>query len=446
MKKITAIVLALVMVFAFVGSASALTNREPLDLTTTAAAVPGIDLDLQIISTIIGLPTAGSIINWATFNAENNVYFEGGVVYFNAQIIADGYVPYYTTTGFPPVAGPGAALAANATAGKQIWDTINAYGLKLIVESEGVNFSLATLTYMLNTKTNTTPAYDVTAPMTATTAANATRAAGSVTVQWPASAVASLNFYKFNILFDGIVTAQNPVVNAKLVAGPGLDAFPRNWNPSNTSYPVYGDPTSSAANAPFAQYFNVAKYRNAQTGKGDALYMVIYKNEIAAVKAADDSAAPTVRADGTIIFDFDLQENGTLKELVLNFGGNKYRVLLSSAQAGSNQRWAFESKDAAPALTDAQIKALNVLVNAVFAQFGFSYDLNGRIIDRDFIAHANFVAEDSVVVKTAVASIDVDDGDDVPVTGDVASTFGFVMIAVAIIATASLAIVAKKAR
>ena len=451
MKKITAIVLALVMVFAFVGSASALTNREPLTITTTTPSVPSLTLDLQIISTIIGLPTPGSIINWASFNAENSAYLNGQVVYFNAQIGADGYYAYYNS-------GAGAAAVPilnhtypNATAGGQIWTTINLYGLNLLVESTGMNFSLSTVTSVANTKTATTPAYDVMGVMSATAAANITRTVGSLSVQVCNGTMSQLNFYKLNFLFDAVVTGTNPVVAATLVAGPGLTAFPN----LNQAYVVFGAPISTAANAPYAGYFNAIKTRAASAGMGNAAYEVQYLLPIAAVTAADNDGGLVITSNTGIRLDFDLQNNGTLSSpngLVLSIGDGQslpvtsYRVGMGSNQASATSRWGFETISGTQVLSTADIAALNLLINAIFTQFGFSYSLNGRIIDADFIAPANFVLRDSVTVKTATATIDVDDGDDVPVTGDVASTFGFVMIAVAIIATASLAIVAKKSR
>ena len=455
MKKITAIVLALVMVFAFVGSASALTNREPLTITTTTASVPSITLDLQIISTIIGLPTPGSIINWASFNAENNAYLEGQVVYFNAQIGADGYNAYYTTG-----AGSAARLAGilhtatGATAGGQLWNTIDTYGLDLLVESTGMNFSLSTITAVLNTKTATTPSYDVMQAMSPTAAANITRTVGSINIEVTDGDMDDLIFYKLNYLFDAVVTAQNPVVTATLIAGPGLNAFPAL---SPAAYPVFGAATSTAANAPYAFNFTVEKTRAAGAGLGNAAYKVNYFNPIAAVTAADnDAAGALVTPANMISLTFDLQNNGTLSSpngLVLTYTvpgspsvTTTYRVGVGTNQAAATSRWGFETISGTQILTTADIAALNLLINAMFTQFGFSYSLNGRLIDADFIAPANFVLTDSVTVKTATATIDVDDGDDVPVTGDVASTFGFVMIAVAIIATASLAIVAKKSR
>lgn len=432
MKKITAIVLALVMVFAFVGSASALTNREPIDIPDATSSVPAIALDLQIISTIIGLPAAGSIINWATFNAENAAYLEGQVVYFNAQITADGYYAYYTGAGAP---------AAGSTAGKQIWDTIDAYGLSLVIESAGMNFSLATVTLAPSIKSTVPTGFELIQAMSDTTAANVTRTVGSIKILiTDGVAMADLNFYKLNFLFDAIVTAKNPVVKATLVAGPGLTAFP--VVPTVTPIPVYGAATAATANAPFATYFTVAK-----TAAG--VYVVDYASEIAAVT----TAAATITTATVTGVTFTLKANGTLDTLRVTLAGTPtttYNVALLSAQAGITQRWGFETADivgnGTQILTAAEIGALNLLINAIFTQFGFSYDLNGAVIDADFIAPANFVLTDSVTVKTATATIDVDDGDEVPVTGDVASTFGFVMIAVAIIATASLAIVAKKAR
>jgi hypothetical protein len=452
MKRITAIVLALVMVFAFVGSASALTNREPLDITTPTASVPSITLDLQIISSIIGLPTAGSIINWASFNAEANAYFEGQVVYFNAQIGADGYYAYYTT-------GDGAAAAAagylhtttGATAGGQIWNSIDEYGLNLLIESAGMNFSLSTMTQVVNTKTPTTPSYDVMQAMSPTAAANITRTVGSINVEVTDGDMSDLNFYKLNYLFDAVVTGMDPVVTATLVAGPGLTTFPA----LDEYYYVFGAPATTAANSPFKVYFSVAKIRNATAGKGNAAYCVWYENAIPTVTAADNDGGLAIVPDTNICLDFDLQDNGTLSSpdgMVLNIWDEEeeapiasYRVGMGTNQAATS-RWGFETIAGTTVLSTADIAALNLLINAIFEQFGFSYSLNGRIIDMDFIAPANFVLQDSVTVKTATATIDEGDGDDVPVTGDVASTFGFVMIAVAIIATASLAIVAKKAR
>ena len=451
MKKLTAIVLALVMVFAFVGSASALTNREPLTITTATASVPSITLDLQIISTIIGLPTPGSIINWASFNAENNAYLEGQVVYFNAQIGADGYYAYYNS-------GAGVAAAAagifhtttGATAGGQLWNVIDEYGLNLLIESAGMNFSLSTITSVLNTKTPTTPAYDVMQAMSPTAAANITRTVGSLSVRVTNGMMTDLNFYKLNYLFDAVVTAQNPVVTATLIAGPGLTAFPE----LNDWYYVFGAPASTAANAPYNVFFSVAKLRAASAGMGNAAYCVFYENAIPAVTAADNDGGLAITPTNDICLHFDLQNNGTLSSpngLVLNIGYGEeqsasFRVGMGSNQASATSRWGFETISGTLVLSTADIAALNLMINAMFAQFGFSYGLNGRLIDADFIAPANFVLRDSVTVKTATATIDVDDGDDVPVTGDVASTFGFVMIAAAIIATASLAIVAKKSR
>jgi len=471
MKKITAIVLAMVMVFAFVSSAAAVTNREPLNITTTAASVPSITLDLQIISTIIGLPTAGSIINWASFNAESNAYLNGQVVYFNAQIGADGYYTYYTSGAGVAAAEAGILhTATGATAGGQIWNTIRSFGLNLFVESAGMNFSLSTITGVLNTKTATTPAYDVMGVMDPTFAANAERAVGSLTVRICNGSMSDLDFYKLNILFDAVVTGTNPVVTATLVAGPGLTVMknrPKSLlfgseltdetNPgfgfeAPGYFPVFGNPISSASNAPYAYYFAVDKWRDPSSPSlGDAAYRVHYMNPIAAVTAADnDSNNVNIYPDfDNIYLTFDLQDNGTLSSpggLVLTIGANTYRVGMGTNQASATSRWGFETISGTQILSTTDIAALNLLVNAMFAQFGFSYTLNGRLIDMDFIAPANFVLTDSVTVKTATATIDVDDGDDVPVTGDVASTFGFVMIAVAIIATASLAIVAKKSR
>ena len=144
---------------------------------------------------------------------------------------------------------------------------------------------------------------------------------------------------------------------------------------------------------------------------------------------------------GTVKFDRDAKYNCT-KISVANadtqwaFMEVKYTVPVSYEGA------VLESFDTITATNNYHLfNALKAAYEQVMTFFGFDYNAKGLLLDGHFTQMLNsFYANDSVTVNLYTQAITVPDPDvEIPQTGDAATTIGFVMVAMAIVAAAAVA-------
>lgn len=85
--------------------------------------------------------------------------------------------------------------------------------------------------------------------------------------------------------------------------------------------------------------------------------------------------------------------------------------------------------------------ALKAIYDEVMAFFGFDYNAKGELLDAHFTSKLHsFYAKDEVAVNLYTSAITVPDPEvEIPQTGDAATTIGFVMVAMAIVAAAAVA-------
>lgn len=91
--------------------------------------------------------------------------------------------------------------------------------------------------------------------------------------------------------------------------------------------------------------------------------------------------------------------------------------------------------------TTGAYKALKAVYDEVMAFFGFDYNAKGELLDAHFTSKLHsFYAKDEVAVNLYTSAITVPDPEvEIPQTGDAATTIGFVMVAMAIVAAAAVA-------
>lgn len=91
--------------------------------------------------------------------------------------------------------------------------------------------------------------------------------------------------------------------------------------------------------------------------------------------------------------------------------------------------------------TTGAYKALKAVYDEVMSFFGFDYNAKGELLDAHFTSKLNsFYAKDEVAVNLYTSAITVPDPEvEIPQTGDAATTIGFVMVAMAIVAAAAVA-------
>jgi len=91
--------------------------------------------------------------------------------------------------------------------------------------------------------------------------------------------------------------------------------------------------------------------------------------------------------------------------------------------------------------TSGVFKALKAVYDEVMAFFGFDYNAKGELLDAHFTSKLHsFYAKDEVAVNLYTSAITVPDPEvEIPQTGDAATTIGFVMVAMAIVAAAAVA-------
>lgn len=383
MKKLTAIVLALMLIFACAGSALALAGHDgpeeaPAGITLTPTA--------KFVKGILGT-------DWYT-DAGNVAYTAGQYVYIYIAVDQKNVV----------------ADAALATPATSVGANFKANGAMIVVTSTNISLQAGTIQIFFANGGYYKAAPTATMPGDYGIAGTPT--AAKMTLKLDKAGTDNVVGY----VFAGIVSGTGASVTYNVLVGAA--ALPAAAPATNNLY-----------------------------ASGKAYGKVHKSGDVYTVSASANADA------GVIAFSagFEVGTNGVFKSLTITAdasGGGDETYTVSQL---ANGKWQFVY-GASPAtvvtVDTAEYKALEKIMTNLFGALGFTNDLNGYLYASDFLAKTQFqVTGSTLQANTADSGTDPgDDDEEPPVTGDVAATFGFVMIAVAIVAAASLALVAKKAR
>jgi hypothetical protein len=137
---------------------------------------------------------------------------------------------------------------------------------------------------------------------------------------------------------------------------------------------------------------------------------------------------------GDVIFGRDAKN--ICNTIVVNGGVVAYTAPISSGGAIIESIGGYTAED-----TTGTYKTLKAIYDEVMAFFGFDYNAKGELLDAHFTSKLHsFYAKDEVAVNLYTSAITVPDPEvEIPQTGDAATTIGFVMVAMAIVAAAAVA-------
>ncbi|MEL7610826.1 MAG: hypothetical protein AAGU74_15140 [Bacillota bacterium] len=401
MKKIVSLVLALVLVLAIAAPALAITGTINPTTTTTAFA-PFYDIDLVLIEA----PASGLGILSLQAIAANKAYIKDSLVHFAL---------YYKT-------GDDDLVTAEQ-------DDYN--DPVALVSSDVVSFLPAVgTTYAGYT-------IDITTGITATVGFAASVAANSKSVEFVLASPSSTGVMSHVIIGSGVVsTAANGTILAEIL---GVEDSVKFAPLSSASADVTAQITALNATQIFSGR-DVVKYDLSATLAGDVITYTV---------ALPDGTDAGTDPDGAVIFTASLAQSiapGSSKNLskieVVSAAGDTYLVVDQGSVLAGGGASSLKFYLAGVEVTDAPtIAALTAIYSGVMTFFGFNYSAAGVLLPVHFGRKLSvFYAYDSAAITLYTSAITVPDADtDVPQTGDAATSIGFVMIALAIVAAAGIA-------
>ena len=399
MKKIVSLVLALVLVLAIAAPAMAITGSVNPDVTTIASA-PFTDIDLVLIESA---PLNGLGILSLQAVAANKAYVKDSLVHFALYF----KTPVNTTTSM--------ALTDYSTPGA-------------LISSDVVSFMADQIkVYKIDSTNGTINTIVATAALGATSK--------SVTVDLinavPGPAAAS-----YVLVGSGVVsTAANGTILAELLGAKDSLKFK-----AITYDPAVFDPiiTNLGTNPLKIYAGKTEKYTvsasTLATGTDTIITydVAIYGSSPATSVQFVASRAQTLAAGST----------HNLSGINVKYGGVTYLVVDQGSILAGGGSSSLKFYVGGVEETNATIvAALTSAYTGVMSFFGFNYTAAGVLHPEHFARKASvFYAYDSAAITLYTSAITVPDEDtDVPQTGDAASSIGFVMIALAIVAAAGVA-------
>lgn len=281
---------------------------------------------------------------------------------------------------------------------KTNWDKYDTENTQLILSSNAIDI-IEMIPYQIDSVASTV--------LLGGGAGNVTQASGAVTIdntnncaKWTVQ-----DYRNYVVLFSGVAKAQGSIV-AELRGGNQEYFAGVKGQLSTARYPIFND-------------------------VGDKLYEMW--------ETADGIFVESFIKDATGIVRFEM--NGDVYCDNIYVEGNKisYSIPVSNEGAVLESIGTYTEKDA-------EFKALKACYENVMTYFGFDYNTKGELLDAHFTSKLHsFYDVDTVAVNFYSDVITIPGADvDIPQTGDAATTIGFVMVAMAIVAAAAAAAVAYK--
>ena len=392
MKKIVSLVLALVLVLAFAAPAMAITGQYIPAETPPTLNSPFYDIDLVLTE---GSASGLGVLSLQAI-AANKAYIKDSIVYF----------ALFYKTGAPvlnAVAGDYSAAVAQ-------------------ISSDIVTFNSTVTQYKITALGVDTP----TTPVVTATPAIAPKTIEFALTQ-PGAAAAS-----YVVLGSGVVTtAANGTVVAKVLGDPASLKF-KPFALANLAADI-ALLDGSVINAGATPKYSIETDAVA-TPVGTA-----YTVNLLADTVNNPAVIFTAVTGQTIV-----GSTKNLSKIEVEFGGTTYLVVDQGANlaGGGTSGLKFYTSPGAVEVVDATtIANLTKTYAEVMTFFGFNYGAAGVLLPIHFaIKLSVFYATDSAAITLYTSAITVPDADtDVPQTGDAATSIGFVMIALAIVAACGVA-------
>ncbi|MEL7610827.1 MAG: LPXTG cell wall anchor domain-containing protein [Bacillota bacterium] len=414
MKKIVSLILAMVLVLAFAAPAAAITGT--INPSTTAVP-PYYDIDLVLIET----PASALSVLSLQAVAANKAYIKDSLVHF-VLYFKTGDMDTITADPFDFMINPAILISSDIVTFQQ--NTINGYridstGTMLPTVIQGAGLTMGT-----NDKSMTIPL--------------------TIGPMFPTNDIASCV-----IVGSGVVSAAaNGTILAEILGNQNSVKFA----PMTL---VVEDPVTEPDNLPDDIEDQLLLLSGPIfSGKGVMKYIIsagIAGDVITYTVVIPDGSDPDGNTDGIVIFTASLAQtiaSGSSKNLskieVVSNAGMLYLVVDqgSTLAGGGTSALKFYQAGINTEVTDAALLAeLTATYTGVMNYFGFNYGAAGVLHPIHFGRKlSTFYAYDSAALTLYNSAITIPDADtEVPQTGDAATSIGFVMIALAIVAAAGLA-------
>ena len=407
MKKIVSLILALVLVLAFAAPAMAITGTINPAASTTAVP-PYYDIDLILLESAPG--TGLGILSLQAV-AANKAYIKDSLVHFALSYKTAAF-DSITAEPFDFTNNPAALISSDIVTFTQssvdsyFIDSANGMIIPFIVDGAGITMGA-------NDKSMTIPIL----PPFATVTSHMILGSGVVTTAANGTILAEILGARDSLKFDQIVLTPGQLED-------DIDAL--------------DDQGIIFSGRGVVKYFIQAYQVPIQEGEG-------FTDEIDYTVILPDASIVIFTASFAKTLESGSSKN--LSKIEVNYQGITYLVVdqgSNLAGGGTSGLKFYVSNGPNPGaeVTDAALlAALTKIYTEIMTFFGFNYGAAGVLHPIHFARKfSTFYGYDSEAINLYTSAITIPDADtEVPQTGDAASSLGFVMIALAIVAAAGVA-------
>ena len=399
MKKIVSLILALVLVLAFAAPAAAITGTiNPAESTT--AVPPYYDIDLVLIESA---PTTGLGVLSLQAIAANKAYIKDSLVHF-ALCFKTGVLNSITADPYDFTNAPAVLISSDVV--KFYQNTVSYY--QIVASTGAINPIFAN-------------------GAGAVMGANDMSMAISIIPPFP-------DIMSYVIVGSGVVTtAANGTILAEIRgAQNSLKFAPLSIAPTTVQNQI-----NALNNVPIFSSRNVLKYVLGASLVGDVItYTVTLPTDGSFVRFTASFAQTIEPGSSKNLSKIEVFYQG-ITCLVVDQGTN-----LAGGGASSLEFYVLVGPNPGSEVTDATLLAkLTSIYSEIMTYFGFNYSAAGVLHPVHFgRKQSTFYGYDSEAINLYTSAITIPDADtEVPQTGDDASSLGFVMITLAIVAAAGVA-------